>query len=162
LWHYLCQIDLSERIVARRRPLDDPLRWRLADPRQLHFDAVIDRLHLRILDVPAAFSARGYSSTGRLVLDVLPPAAGSFPGDTAPGRWVLDVSPSGTSVTSASSADPVDLRLDVTALGTIYMGGFAPSLLGAAGRISELVPGALARADALLLTQPAPHTVVGF
>jgi predicted acetyltransferase len=65
-------------------------------------------------------------------------------------------------VSRAPASAAVDLRLDVTALGSIYMGGFAPSLLGAAGRIEEVATGALVRADRMLLTQPAPHTVVGF
>lgn len=162
LWRYLCDIDLTDRVVARRRPLDDPLRWRLADPRQLRFDEVIDRLHVRIMDVPAAFAARRYAGAGRLVLDVVSPAAGSFAGDPVPGRWLLDAGPDGAAVVPASAADAVDLRLDVTALGSLYLGGFAASVLAAGGRIEELTPGALARADAMLLTRPAPHTVVGF
>jgi hypothetical protein len=42
------------------------------------------------------------------------------------------------------------------------MGAFAPSTLAAAGRIEETSPGALALADRLLTTRPAPLTVFGF
>jgi hypothetical protein len=50
----------------------------------------------------------------------------------------------------------------VTDLGAVYLGGFSPSLLAAAGRIEELRPGSLDRADALLATTPAPLTGTGF
>ena len=55
-----------------------------------------------------------------------------------------------------------DLRLGVTELGAIYLGGVSPSLLAAAGRIEEVRPGSLDRADALLATSPAPLTGTGF
>lgn len=162
LWRYLLDIDLTDRVRAARRPLDEPLRWRLADPRQLRLDGVVDRLHLRILDMPAAFAGRGYAGSGRLVLDVVPPPAGGFAGDRVPGRWVIDASPAGASVTPAGVSQRSDLRLDVTALGCLYMGGFAASALASAGWIDELTPGALATADRMLLTRPLPLTVTGF
>jgi predicted acetyltransferase len=163
LWQFVFDIDLVGDVTAFKRPLDEPLRWRLADQRQLRVTEVIDWLHVRILDVPAALEARGYRREGRLILDVLPPTD-DLDGqtDSAPGRWVLEAGPDGASCRRARSGEEPDLRMLVTDLGAVYLGGFPPSVLAAAGRIEELRPGSLDRADALFATSPAPLTGTGF
>ena len=123
---------------------------------------VEDRLYVRILDPAVAFAARGYQGEGRLVLDVTPPAAPEGAADMAPGRWVLEAAPDGASCRRALSGEEADLRLGLPALGSLYMGGFAASLLAAGGRIEELRSGRLAVADALLTTRPAPRSGTGF
>ena len=162
LWQFLFDIDLIDEVTVARRPLDEPLKWRLADPRQLRVGAVQDRLHLRILDVPGALSARGYRSPGRLVLEVVAPPVDGGPEDRVPGRWVLEAGPDGADCRRAGPGEQADLRLDVTALGSLYMGGVPASLLAAAGRIEEVTVGSLAVADRVLMTWPAPCTVTGF
>ena len=162
LWRFVLDLDLAGEVYARRRPVDEPLRWRLSDPRQLQFTGVTDRLHVRILDVPAALEARGYLGSGRVVLDVLAPPVDEGAADPAPGRWVLEVGPDGASCRPARRDEDAELRLDVTALGSLYLGAFPASLLAAAGRVGELIPGSLAVADALLTTRPAPLTATGF
>ena len=72
LWRFVLDLDLVGQVNVKRSPVDEPIRWRLADPRQLRTVAVEDRLYVRILDTAAAFEARGYQGEGRLVLDVLP------------------------------------------------------------------------------------------
>ena len=163
LWQFVFSIDLVGEVAARRRPVDEPLRWRLVDQRQLRVTGVVDWLYLRILDVPAALEARGYRSEGRLVLDLLP-AADTLDGqpDPAPGRWVLEAGSDGASCRPARSEEAADLRLRVTELGALYLGGFPASLLAAGGRIEELRPGGLDRADLLLATSLAPLTGTGF
>jgi predicted acetyltransferase len=163
LWRFVFDLDLVGRVTARRRPVDEPLRWRLADPRHLRAVELFDRLYVRILDVPAALTARGYRREGGLVLDVAPPAdrLDAQP-DPAPGRWVLEAGPDGASCRPARPGEDAELRLGVTELGSVYLGGFPPSELAAAGRIEELRPGSLDRADALFATTPAPLTVTGF
>jgi hypothetical protein len=52
--------------------------------------------------------------------------------------------------------------LGLAALGSLYMGGFAASLLAAGGRVEELQRGALSVADALLTTRPGPTSGTGF
>jgi predicted acetyltransferase len=162
LWQFVFSIDLIDQVTALRRPVDDPLKWRLADPRQLRLTSLEDRLHLRILDVPAAFEARGYRSAGRLVMEVLPPPVDGGPHDGVPGPWILEAGPDGAECRRARSGESPDLRLDVTALGSLYMGGFPASSLAAAGRIDELTSGSLLIADRLLGTWPAPLTGTGF
>lgn len=48
LWRLLTDLDLSQRIVAARRPADEPLRWMLDDPRALRVARSADNLWLRL------------------------------------------------------------------------------------------------------------------
>ena len=162
LWRFVLDLDLVGPVVVRRGPVDEPIRWRLADPRQLHTSSVEDRLYIRVLDTAAALGARGYRTEGRLVLDVLPPAVGEGDVDAGPGRWVLDAGPDGASCRRARAGEEADLRLDLPALGSLFMGGFPASLLAAGGRIEELVPGTLSIADRLFGTTPSPRSGTGF
>ena len=161
LWQFVLGVDLVGTVKVRRRPLVEPVRWRLADPRQLRLVESEDFLHLRILDLPAAVAARSWSSADRLVLDVGPPPAPVGGPDPVPGRWVIEAGPDGAECRPAGDRAP-DLALDVTALGALYLGGHPASLLAAAGRITELTPGAALRADRLFATWPAPLNGTGF
>jgi predicted acetyltransferase len=49
-----------------------------------------------------------------------------------------------------------DLALDVSGLGTVYLGGFSFADLARAARLEELRPGGVERADALFRTDRAP------
>jgi len=162
LWRFVLDLDLIGQVTVKRCPVDEPVRWRLADPRQLLTTSIEDRLYVRILDTAAAFGSRRYQGEGRLTLDVLPPMASEGEDDPAPGRWVLEVGTTGASCRRARSGEPADLRLELPTLGTLFMGGTPASLLAAGGRIDELVPGSLSRADTLLTTRPAPRSGTGF
>jgi predicted acetyltransferase len=117
---------------------------------------------VRILDTVAALEARGYQAEGRLVLDVLAPEASVGAADPAPGRWVLEAGPDGASCRRARSGEEADIRLGLAALGSLYMGGFAASLLAAGGRVEEVRTGSLSAADALFTTRPGPRSGTGF
>jgi len=53
--------------------------------------------------------------------------------------------------------EPPELAADVTALGSVYLGGFTWTQLARSLRVTELRPGALARADELFMRHdPAP------
>ena len=67
---YLADIDLTATITSWMRPVEDPFALRLADWRRYKVEMVHDHLWVRILDVPAALSARRYESPGTLVLAV--------------------------------------------------------------------------------------------
>lgn len=157
LWRFVLDLDLIGQVTFRRRPLDEPVRWRLADPRQLQTKAVNDRLYLRILDVPAALTARGYATEAELGIDVLPDANASS--DPAVGTWKLEAGPDGAQCGSGAQAD---IRMTVTSLGSLYLGGVSATTLAAAGLIEELTPGSIATADRVFATAPAPSTVTGF
>ena len=54
-----------------------------------------------------------------------------------------------------TDAEP-ELRLDVTGLGSVYLGGFSFADLARGSRATELSPGAAARADDLVRTGVEP------
>jgi predicted acetyltransferase len=110
---------------------------------------VIDDLWARILDVPAALAARRYLTTGRLVFEI----SDGFRAETA-GRYALDASAAGAECTRTDAG--ADLALDIADLGAAYLGGVRFTTMARAGRVRELRPGALRRADALFASDPAP------
>lgn len=155
LWRFLCDIDLVERVECWNRPMDDPLRWRLAEPRRFRTRAISDWVWARVLDVPGALEARAYEGEGEIVLEIVDqfrPLSG--------GRFRLEAGPDG------AACKPTDETPDVTLgaadLGALYLGGVAPSLLAAAGRVDEHSPNSLAQADALFTTRRLPFANTGF
>jgi predicted acetyltransferase len=159
LWRYLLSLDLVAKIRAVNRPVDEPLRWMLADPRRLRVTAINDDLWLRLIDIPVALAARRYASAGRLVLAV---DDTFLPENT--GTYTLACWHDGAECQHASDgADAaVDLALGVADLGTAFLGGARFSTLAAAGRVEERSPGALARADALFATEAVPYNGTPF
>ena len=156
IWQFLANIDLATTLSWNGAPVDLPLRSRLVEPRQLHQRGRSDWAWARLLDVPAALAARRYPVAGDLVLqvdDAFRPASG--------GTFRLKGSPDGAECERVDDARP-DLVLGAPELGAIYLGGNAASLLGAVDRIVERSPGALARADAMFVTHPAPHCPLMF
>jgi len=149
LWALLLDFDLTKRVVAARRPVDEPLRWMLPNPRALKLTRTRDNLWLRILDVRRALEARTYAASDVLVLEV-----------HGHGRWRLDAAPDGAACT-ATDAD-ADVSLTVNELGSLYLGGVCASELMYAGRVVERTAGAVSRLDALLRQDRAPHNAVGF
>ncbi|HVX17540.1 MAG TPA: GNAT family N-acetyltransferase [Acidimicrobiales bacterium] len=154
LWQYLASIDLVREVEMPVRPVDDPIRWRLVEPRRLKVTSISDWLWARLLDVAAALAARSYSAPGALVLDVVDPFRPS-----AAGRFRLEAGGAsegdGASCTPAPEASP-DLTLGAEELGALWLGGVAPSVLAAAGRVDEHTPGALALADRMFPVHPGP------
>ena len=144
LWRFLLDVDWAARITAGLLPIDHPLFHLLATPRRMRF-RVGDGLWARLVDVGKALSARSYAADGVVVFDV----ADSFcPWNE--GRWRL-----GGGRARRTTAAP-QLRCDVTALGSVYLGGFSFSELVRGGRVEELRRGAAARADAMFASEPAP------
>ncbi|HLK45793.1 MAG TPA: sterol carrier protein domain-containing protein, partial [Acidimicrobiales bacterium] len=144
LWRWLLDFDWTASVVADLLPLDHPLFLLLAEPRRTEFQ-LGDGLWVRLVDVGAALSARSYAGDEELVVDV----ADAFLPENA-GRWRL-----GPGGAERTDADP-ELRLDVTGLGSVYLGGFRFADLVRASRAEELVPGAADRGDALFRTSALP------
>ncbi len=148
IWRYLLGVDLIARVRWRRLPVDHPLFLLVAEPARLHF-SIGDGLWLRVVDVAAALAARRYAAEGSLVLDVADPFCA-----WNEGRWLLEASPTGASLERVG-AEP-ELRLEASDLGAVYLGGFSFADLLRAGRLEELRPGAVARADELFRTAVTP------
>jgi predicted acetyltransferase len=144
IWRYVLDIDLTAGVRAGPLPVDHPLFLLAAEPRQLRF-TVRDGLWLRLVDVEAALASRTYAAPGHVVVEL----ADAFCPWNA-GRW--RIGDDGTHRTS----DAPDLRCDVTALASVYLGGFTWGQLAAALCVEEMRPGALVRAGALFQTAVAP------
>ncbi len=155
LLSYCLDLDLARTVEFQTRPVDEPLRWYLANPRLLRTTLLADHLWLRLLDLPAALEARRYATDGGLVLEV---ADALRPQNQ--GRWLLEGGPDGASCQRTSRS--ADLALDVADLGAAYLGGTRLATLGRTGRASELTRGALVRADAMLTCDPPPWTTTYF
>ena len=156
LWSLLTDFDLTNRVVAAKRPVAEPLRWMLANQRAMRVTRTRDNLWLRILDVTAALEARAYAVPGSLVLEVTDDLC-----EWNAGRWRLDAGPDGATCTAAP-AEQVDISLSTTELGSLYLGGVSPGDLLAAGRIGEHRPGAVSLLGGMLRQDTAPHNAVGF
>jgi predicted acetyltransferase len=70
------------------------------------------------------------------------------------GRWRMSVR-QGRAEVSATEQAP-ELRVDITDLGAVFLGGFTFAQLARAGRGSEVATGAIRRADAIFATDRAP------
>lgn len=147
LWRYVFGVDLVTKIEAVHRPLDEPLWWMLHDPRRLVREPH-DALWVRILDVPAALSARRYSVEGRLVFEV----ADEFCPWVA-GRYELTGGPAGATCRPVT-AEP-GIRLGIAELGAVFLGGARFQALARAGRVAG-DPAALCLADAMFAWDPLP------
>ncbi|EDY58038.1 MULTISPECIES: GNAT family N-acetyltransferase [Streptomyces] len=146
--------DLASRVVFQHVPPQHPLRWQLADFRAGEVSGDTDWLWVRLLDVPRALTARGWFTDGELVLDVEDPFLGEH------GRYLLTVQ-DGKADCVLTDREP-DLSLDVRDLGSVYLGGTAPSTLVRAGHIRAHRPEAAILADALFRTDRAPHCLHWF
>nr|ASV47112.1 hypothetical protein [uncultured bacterium] len=154
LWRFVLGVDLIATVRAGERPVDEPLPYLLADGRAARQVQRWDRLWLRVLDVPAALGARGYLSPGRVVLEVVDPAG------YAAGRFALDAGPDGADCRPTTEA--ADLTLPAAALGAAYLGGTRLRTLAAAGLVDEHRPGAVERADRLLVGDQVPFCPLHF
>jgi predicted acetyltransferase len=153
---YLLGVDLVHTLTFQRRPVEEALRWRLTEPRQLRTNHVMDWLWVRPVDAVAALAARRYRGRGRLVLELHDE---SCPWN--PSRILLEAGPDGAECRAAPELTP-QVALGPSELGATYLGGVPLTLLARAGVVDELEPGALATADALLGTDLRPFCSTEF
>src|SRR5438270_5614147 len=70
LWCYCLDVDLVTTVKHLNVPVDEPLRWQLAEPRRLRTTRHGDHLWVRLLDVPRSLSSRSYAAPLDVVFDV--------------------------------------------------------------------------------------------
>ena len=143
LWRWLLDFDWTSEFSANLLPLDHELFMLVAEPRRLQFK-IDDGLWVRLIDVGQALSARNYNE-GEIVLEV---ADALLPENA--GRWRV------TSSGAERTDDAADLHLDITGLGSVYLGGFTFDALVRGSRAQELTHAAATRADALFRTNIEP------
>jgi len=144
MWRFILGIDLIKRVTSRAGAAIEPLLLMLAEPRRLNLRER-DGMWLRIVDVAAALEGRTFASDESVVFEVhdeyMPAAGGRFRLTTSAGSGRVE-----------RTADAAELALDAADLGAVYLGGFTLADLARAGRTTELVHGARARLDAMLVT----------
>jgi predicted acetyltransferase len=145
IWRFLLGIDWMDDIQIRLLPLDHELWHLLARPRTLGMK-VFDGLWVRPIDVGAALSGRSYVTDGRVTLEIVSDPL--FEDNV--GTWTI-----ADGRARRSSRRP-DVRLDVQALGSVFLGGFSFAELARAERVEEAARGGIARADALFRTDAEP------
>ncbi|MFF1381372.1 GNAT family N-acetyltransferase [Streptomyces sp. NPDC058308] len=154
LWRFLFGIDLTSSVLARNRPVDDPLLQLVSDVRRCDLK-VADALYVRLVDVGAALEARTYQTP----LDVVFEVEDAFcPWNE--GRWRLTGDTKGASC--ERTADAADLALSIRELGSAYLGGVSLTSLAGAGRVRELRQGALTEASVAFGSDVAPWLPHGF
>ncbi len=139
LWRFLLTLDLTRSVTAWINGLDEPLFFMVDEPRRM-LAKVSDGLWVRVVDLPAALTARRYATDIDVVIEV---TDARIPANS--GRWRLTGSPTAASCTPTD--DPTELRCDVRALGAAYLGGTTLAALANAGLVEESRPGALATAS---------------
>jgi predicted acetyltransferase len=154
MWRFLLDIDLVSRVVAENRPVDEPLRWIVREPRAVRAK-LYDGLYARPVDVASSLSQRRYAGDGRLVLGV----ADAFQ-PVNEGAYEL-VAGDGGALCVRTTAEP-DLRTDVNGIGAVYLGGATWRELARAGRVVECTSGALARADRLFASDAPGWAMLHF
>ena len=155
LWTYLTGLDVVEEVVLPNRPRDEPIRWRLPDARVLVLTQLSDFLWLRLLDVPAALSARRYAVAGDVVLEVLDNSAASVA-----GRYRLHAD--GADVTCEPTTAAAALTVTQSALASAYLGDGPLRPHVATGEVIEHLTGALQHTDAMFVTALAPWNATSF
>ncbi len=156
LWAHVAAVDLVTEVSAKRRPVDDPLRWRVADEARVR-DRSRMPLFVRLLDMPTALVARAWEVADRLVLDV----TDAFEPANA-GRWMLEAGPDGSTCTCTRTEDEPDVVLDVADLASLWLGGVAPATLAGAGRLFVRDPATIGRLRRLFAVDLPPWTPFDF
>jgi predicted acetyltransferase len=139
LWRLLLSVDLVRTLRAPSASPDDPLFHLLADGRALH-RSLVDALWVRLVDVDRALAARRYPAPIDLVLEVRDRFC-----PWNDGRWRLSGHPAGGHC-GRTDRDP-DLVLGIEELSAAYLGGVSLATLQAAGRVTEVSPGAVTLAS---------------
>ncbi|HEY2183278.1 MAG TPA: GNAT family N-acetyltransferase [Gaiellaceae bacterium] len=144
IWRFVLDVDWMATVEVFLAPPDHPLFLLVASPRRMRY-RMGDALWVRVVDLSAALSGRVYGEGGPLVLEVRDAIC-----DWNEGRWRLD---GGTC--ERTDAEP-DLALDVSALGSAYLGAVSFTQLRDAGRVQDLRDGAIRQADGLFAWRPLP------
>jgi predicted acetyltransferase len=144
IWRFVLDVDWMAHVEVRLAPPDHPLFLLLGLPRRAQY-RMGDGLWVRLVDLPAALAGRTYAEGPPLVLEVRDAVC-----EWNDGRWKLD-----GGACERTKAKP-DLALDVSALGSAYLGAVSFTQLREAGRVDELREGAVEHADALFAWRPLP------
>ncbi|MCU1399234.1 MAG: hypothetical protein JWN62_2343 [Acidimicrobiales bacterium] len=149
LWAYLFEIDLIVDWTSDNRPIDEPIRFAARDQRAYHVTTRWDEQWLRILDVDTALTARTYGpAAGSVTIRVVDPM---FADNN--GTWRID----STGARREGDHVAAHLVMPIGTLSAAYLGGTSWTELAGAGLLEVVDAPAIAIADALFATHPAPY-----
>ena len=145
IWRYLLDVDWTKTVSAGLQPVDHPLRLLLARPSLREADDLGRALGAARRRGSGALReglrGRGLRRPGR-------PRRVLRRGTRAAGGW--------RAARRSGPSDDADIALDVSDLGSVYLGGFTFRDLQRAGRLDELTEGAVYLADAIFRTEGLP------
>jgi predicted acetyltransferase len=136
LWRFLLDLDLVRTFTRQNAPVDEPLRYLVADSRMIATE-LTDSTYARLVDVPAALEARTYAADLDVVMEV---SDSLLPHNDSAFR--LRAGPDGAE--ASATRRRADVSLSVRDLGAIYLGGTQLSSLHAAGLVAEHTTGTVA------------------
>ncbi|HEY5248302.1 MAG TPA: GNAT family N-acetyltransferase [Dermatophilaceae bacterium] len=151
----LVDFDLTASITIGSASADDPLVWWAGGPRAMGVKT-FDSLWLRLIDVGASLSARGYSSACDVVLDVVDPVC-----RWNQRAWRLTVDSEGAA-TCLPTSDDADLRLPVQALGAAYLGSRSIAAQAHEALVTELTPGSIRHLSRAMTRDRPPVPAIEF
>jgi predicted acetyltransferase len=151
LWRTLLALDLVDTVAWRSMAATgEPLQFLLADPRPVKTVGLYDGMWARVLDVPAALSARRYATDVDVVLDVQDPFLDRG------GRFRLRGGPDGAECVPAENGAPV-VGIEMAALGSLLFGGRSAGSLARAGLLAADDPAVLRRLDSAFRAERTPQ-----
>lgn len=157
LWDYLASIDLVTRVRFGHASMADALPWAMGDRRGFKVVGEDDGLWLRVLDPVAALQARHYETDGDLRIALSDPLA------IADGIYAISVRDGRATVTpTTTTGADADVSMDVSALGSLYLGGVRARVLARSGQIASRSATALDTLDALLAHGEPPYCITHF
>jgi predicted acetyltransferase len=151
LWQFLLTVDLTRTVRYWCAATDEPLLHLVNEPRHLG-GLYGDGLWVRLVDLPAALTARRYAAPVDVVFEV---ADGLLPENA--GRWRLRGSAEGATCTRTD--DPADLVCGIAELSAAYLGGTSLAQLADGGRVRAATPGSLRSASTAFGWHRAPSAL---
>jgi predicted acetyltransferase len=150
LWRFVLDLDLVRRFVRQNAPLDDSLRYLVADLRSVKAEDQ-EGTYARLVDVPRALETRRYLADLDVTIRIEDPLLSYNTGTIR-----LETGPDGASVTRVTRGRRrPDLAMNIRDLSAIYLGGTPLAALARAGLVAERTRGAAAAAGAAFgWTQP--------
>ncbi|MCU1646349.1 MAG: family N-acetyltransferase [Nocardia sp.] len=148
LWRVLLSLDLLKKVEASLTD-DDPLPLLVTNPRLVRTTARYDGVWARVMDVPAALSARTYQQDLDTVLAVQDPFR------HAGGTFALRVRDGVAECTPTSR--PAELELGIDVLGSLYFGAHRARVFAAANRIQAKDAGVLRAFDTAFTGEQDPE-----
>ncbi|MFI6046169.1 GNAT family N-acetyltransferase [Nocardia sp. NPDC051321] len=126
LWRALLGLELVQRVDAVLSD-NDPLPYLLTDLRLVKTTARYDALWLRLMDIPAALTARTYQRDLNVVLAVRDPFR------DAGGTFALTIRDGIAECTPTTS--PADIELGIDVLASMYLGAYPARVFAEANRL---------------------------